>query len=191
MKLFVISDTHRQIDKAKEVFARLHDIDCIIHLGDYTADAIRLERELETEVISVPGNMDGSSSSDDFKILDTECGKLLLTHGHMDQVKVSPLNLCYRAQEHNCIAALFGHTHRPVYEQANGIYLVNPGSLSRPRDGSQGSYSIVTTTPDGFHCAIVYYSSLSQGKGSDPSSRKKPPVQGGVLRKLLNYSDRF
>lgn len=182
MKILVISDTHRQLGKVKEVFSRLTNIDLIIHLGDYLSDAAQLQQELETEVIAVPGNMDGSYSSDDFKILDTECGKLLLTHGHMDNVKSNPLNLCYRAQEHGCIAALFGHTHRPVYEKAGEIYLVNPGSLSMPRDGSQGSYGIITTSPDEFNCAIVYYSSLTP---------KKPAPKKGILRNLLNNSDRF
>lgn len=182
MKILVISDTHKQIDKVLEVFHKLSNIDLILHLGDYVQDAATLERELETRVISVKGNMDGSYSKEDFRLVDTECGKLLLTHGHMDNVKSSPLNLCYRAKEQGCIAALFGHTHRPFYEESDSIYLVNPGSLSQPRDGSDGSYAIIHTEPEGFHCSIVYYSSLTNKK-------KKP--RNGILRDLLNNSDRF
>lgn len=182
MKIFVISDTHGKTSKVTEVWSRLSDVDLIIHLGDYAEDARLLERELGTEVVFVKGNMDGSYSSEDYRILKTEYGKLLLTHGHMDNVKLSPLNLVYRAQELGCKAALFGHTHRPVYTEENGIYLINPGSLSLPRDGSDGSYAILHTSSEELNCAIVYYSSLSPKK-------KKP--SGGRLREMLNYSDRF
>lgn len=182
MKIFVISDTHGKTSKVTEVWSKLTNVDLVIHLGDYIEDAKNLERELETEVVWVKGNMDGSYSSEDYRILETEYGSLLLTHGHMDNVKRSPLNLIYRAQELGCKAVLFGHTHRPAYEEVNGIYLVNPGSLSMPRDGSDGSYAILHTSPDEFHCAIVYYSGLHP---------KKNPPASGRLREMLNYSDRF
>jgi len=182
LKLFVISDTHKKIQKVKEVFAKLHDVDCIVHLGDYETDAEKLQRELGVRVASVPGNMDGFFDSAAYQILETEYGKLLLTHGHMEQVKVSPLKLLYRAQELGCRAALFGHTHMPFYEESNGIYLINPGSLSQPRDGTQGSYAIITTSPTEFQGSIVYYSSILPSKKS---------LDGNRLRNLLNNSDRF
>lgn len=182
MKIFVTSDTHGRTDKVEEVWSRLTDVDLVLHLGDYERDAMRLQQALQTEVIAVKGNMDGSYSSEDYKIVETEFGRLLLTHGHMFNVKVSPLSLIYKAQELGCRAALFGHTHRPAYEESNGIYLVNPGSLSQPRDGSEGSYAVIHTSPDSFHCAIVYYSGLRP--------QKKPP-RSGRLRNMLNYSDRF
>ena len=114
--------------------------------------------------------------------LETEYGRLLLIHGHMDNVKMSPLNLLYRAQELDCKAVLFGHTHQAAYEEVDGIYLVNPGSLSRPRDGSSGSYAIINTEPDAFHCAIIYYDAMVPKKKSAPRGR---------LSSMLNYSDRF
>lgn len=184
MKIFVISDTHGRLENAEDVWSRLHDIDLVIHLGDYEKDAQRLAQIFQTEVISVKGNMDGSYSREDYKIVETEAGNLLLTHGHMYNVKANPLNLLYLAQEQDCCAVLFGHTHIPFYEEAQGVYLVNPGSLSLPRDGSQGSYAIINTEKEGFHCAIVYYS------GSRDSHTKKAP-QKRRLRDLLNYSDRF
>ena len=183
MKIFVISDTHGKTDKVIEVWNKLSNVDLVIHLGDYEQDARYLEKIFETEVISVKGNMDGSRSKDDYEILETEYGKLLLLHGHMDHVKMSPLNLIYRAQELDCKAVLFGHTHQAAYEEVDGIYLVNPGSLSQPRDGSTGSYAIINTEPDAFHCAIVYYSAMT------PPTKKSAPR--GKLSSMLNYSDRF
>nr|WP_315025076.1 metallophosphoesterase [uncultured Aminipila sp.] len=186
MRLFVISDTHGKLDKVYKVYKTLTSVDAIIHLGDYVKDAEELQNELGIDVISVKGNMDGSYSDTDFKILTTECGKFYLAHGHMENVKMKYQNIFYRAEEEGCIAALFGHTHKPVFEEFNGIYLINPGSLSLPSDGTQGSYAIVDTCPNGITGSIVYY--LKDKKNTTSKSTK---VQGGYIRSLLNYSDRF
>ncbi|MBN7772943.1 metallophosphoesterase family protein [Clostridium aminobutyricum] len=183
MKLFVISDTHGKLDKVLEVCKKLTAVDLILHLGDCSKDAEELEKVLGIDVLSVKGNMDGSYSPSDYKILETECGKLYLAHGHMENVKATYQNIYYRAEECGCIAALFGHTHKPVFEEVNGIHLINPGSLSLPSDGTQGSYAIVHTSPEGLTGSIVYYSSIQKNKPQK--------VQGGYIRGLLNYSDRF
>lgn len=186
MKLFIISDTHGNLTKVYEVYKTLSSIDAIIHLGDYSKDAEKIQNELGVDVISVKGNMDNSHSNADFKILTTECGKLYLSHGHMENVKIKYQNILYRAEEEGCIAALFGHTHKPIFEEQNGIYLINPGSLSLPADGNQGSYAIVNTSKNGITGSIEYY--LEPEKKAPSNSSK---VQGGYLRGLFNYSDGF
>lgn len=153
-------------------------IDCIVHLGDLISDAKALEVRLSTKVIGVKGNMDGGYSDEDYEILQTEYGKLLLCHGHMENVKFSTQNLLYKAEELGCKAALYGHTHMPSFIDANGIYLLNPGSLTLPKGGNQGSYAIVETTEKEFRASILF----------EPP--KKPKVTGGYLRDLLNNSDR-
>lgn len=183
MKLFVISDTHGKLDKVYEIYNKLTAIDLIVHLGDCIKDAQEIEKTLGIDVISVKGNMDGGHSSSDYKILETECGNLYLAHGHLQNVKANYQNIFYRAEECNCIAALFGHTHKPVFEDINGLYLINPGSLSLPSDGTQGSYAILNTSTEGLSGSIVYYSSIMR--------KTVPKVQGGYLKGLLNYSDRF
>lgn len=187
MKFFVISDTHGKTEKVKQVYARLTGIDYLIHLGDFQRDAIALEKELGVKVISIKGNTDGSSSWDDYKILETEFGKILLVHGHMEKVKFSYQNLLYRAQELNCKAVFFGHTHSSFYGEFDGIYLLNPGSLSLPKDSDKASYAIVHTKKDEFHASIVYYNTI-MGTNSSSAPGK---VEGGYLKNLLNNSDRF
>ena len=40
--------------------------------------------------------------------------------------------------------AMFGHTHRPFYENKNGLILLNPGSLSYPRQENRlPSYAVM------------------------------------------------
>ena len=128
------------------------------------------------------GNCDGGYSSSDFRVIPVECGNILLTHGHMENVSYQLNGLMYKAMENDCSAVVFGHTHKAMTDESNGIRFINPGSLTQPRDGSDGSYAIIRTSADSFDASIVYYSTIM--------GNKKPP-QSGFLRNLMNYCDRF
>ncbi len=182
MKILVISDTHGKLNKVRDIFPKLKDIDLIIHAGDHISDGEALGREFSIPVVAVKGNCDGSYGNSDFKIVETEYGKILVTHGHAENVNYQLTNLMYKTLENNCIAAVFGHTHRAHIEESNGIHFINPGSLTQPRDGSDGSYAIIRTSETSFDASIVYYSTIM-------GTKKK--TQAGYIRNLLNYSDRF
>ena len=138
MKILVIGDTHGQLNKIREIFPKLTNLDLIAHTGDRLEDGRALEREFGIPVVAVKGNCDGSYSADDFEIIETDYGRILLTHGHMQHVNYRLDNLYYKAMEENCKAVFFGHTHKALVTEEDGIYLVNPGSLSQPRDDSDG-----------------------------------------------------
>lgn len=182
MKILVISDTHGKLNKVRDIFPKLKNIDLIVHAGDHYSDAEKLSKEFGIPFIAVRGNCDGSHSSNDFEIINTEYGKLLLTHGHMENVNYQLTNLMYKALENDCKAAIFGHTHKALIDEAGGIRFINPGSLTKPRDGSDGSYSIIRTSADSLDASIVYYSTIMG---------KPKKTQAGYIRNLLNYSDRF
>ena len=93
----------------------------------------------------------------DFKIIETPAGRILVTHGHMESVKYSLQNLLYLAREQNCIAVCYGHTHQAANEEADGIRLINPGSTTKPRDGSRGSCAIIVATEKAFSASVVYF----------------------------------
>ena len=156
MKLYVISDTHGQIDNAIKFYNKQSSVDLIIHLGDMERDARKISDSTGQTVISVRGNNEAFSSKPDFHVLQTEYGDIFLTHGHMQSVKRDLQKLVYRAQELGCKAALFGHTHIPIFAEANGIYLLNPGSLTFPPPGSSGSYAIVNISENDFSASIFY-----------------------------------
>lgn len=180
MRLLVISDTHGLVNQAMDIYRREEEkshIDAIVHLGDLKSDAKALRVRLGAEVIGVPGNCDGSGSREDEQVLETPFGKILLTHGHLETVDYGLEKLQWRAEEMECKAAFFGHTHRPYYACEYGMYFLNPGSLSRPRGDSEGSYAMVELAEGSFSAAILY-------------AAPKPKVSGGVLYDLLNNSDR-
>ena len=151
MKILLLSDTHGLLDKVYEIYGKLNHIDLIIHCGDYQRDAHTLEDTLGIPIVSVKGNCDGASRPDR-EIVETPAGKLLITHGHLEGAGYDYNNLLYLAEEKDCIAVCFGHTHVPMCEDFGGIYLINPGSLTNPRDGSNGSYAILHSTEEDFLC---------------------------------------
>lgn len=183
MKILAISDTHGKLNRVRDIFSKLRDIDLIVHAGDHYLDAEALGDEFRIPVVTVKGNCDSGSGAKDYEIIEAECGNILVTHGHRYDVNYSLRNLMYLAEEHDCVAAIFGHTHCALSEEYDDIHFVNPGSLTLPRDGSGGTYAIIRTTEDSFDASIVYYTTVMG------SSKKKP--QSGFLRGLIQYSDRF
>ena len=179
MKYLVISDTHGVMGRVYEVIRNEKDIDGIFHLGDLREDSLELEKRLDIPVYGVLGNCDGGRTHlETSRFIETEAGKILLTHGHLDGVNFDVTNLMYRALENDCIAAFFGHTHVQYLEDTGEIILMNPGSLTKPRDGSQGSYAIAEIIDGKLNCRIVNY-------------KKPKKAQGGYIKGLINYSDRF
>lgn len=217
MYIIVTSDTHGELDKFINSYNHIKDNlvnpDMIIHLGDYARDAQDLTRILNTDIISIKGNCDGGYGTHAHMVLPTEGGNLYLSHGHQENVKMTYQSIYYRAQEQGCCAALFGHTHRAIFQEAGSVMLLNPGSISFPSDGSSGTLAILKTTAEGLDARILHYSEMDSweaqlagfinagattesGEGTDSgnnsdTTQKKAKVQGGYLRGLLNYSDRF
>ena len=179
MKYLVISDTHGRIDAALQIWEK-HikegPLDGILHLGDLAEDAAGIARRLCVPVIAVSGNMDGLTDVPDHRIWDTPYGPVLLTHGHRQSVKSGLSGLLYRTLELECKAAIFGHTHIPCMEFAEGVHLFNPGSLSRPL-GGRPSYGLLTLEGGVFRASVHFW---------DPSTG----VRGGKLYDMLNQADR-
>ncbi|MDD2218352.1 MAG: metallophosphoesterase [Eubacteriales bacterium] len=185
MKILAISDTHGKIDKALKVCDLVPDADLLVHLGDYKSDGDEIGKAASIDTVAVKGNCDGSRSDEDYKIIKTPGGNILLTHGHMQNVKFSLQNLLYFTREHNCKATIFGHTHVPTIEEVNGTYLINPGSMTLPANNGPGSYAIINSTEAGISAGIVFCNTVTDSGGG------KPKVTGGYLRNILNNSDRF
>lgn len=131
-RIIVISDTHRHMDYALRVLDNLSEYDMIIHLGDYSADAARLERLYKNAtVVSVCGNNDfPSPSSPAEREIEIDGVKLFLTHGHKYGVKFGYERIYLRALELGAQVVLFGHTHVPICEKEDGVLMLNPGGYN-------------------------------------------------------------
>lgn len=138
MKVAIISDTHNKIAK---VYDNLLDknIDIIIHLGDVCDDAMILSDLLNVEVINVKGNNDFYVAGGDYEKVIRLSGKnIFITHGHEYNVSYGVDELVKKSKSLNCDMCLYGHTHRYFNEKIDGIWVINPGSPTYPRDGQAG-----------------------------------------------------
>lgn len=158
MKILVISDTHGDIDKAEEIIKENEDISLIIHLGDYFRDAQKLSSIFPNIPIEyIYGNSD--FMIDDVpaeKLLEYEGKRIFITHGHRYSVKWDYDKLCRKAEEMHVDLLLFGHTHIADLVKKESYFILNPGSISDPRDDSNESYAIVEICEDAVKPKLCY-----------------------------------
>lgn len=134
MLIGVMSDTHGNLDAIDKAVEIAKDADIIIHLGDVISDVERIKRKIKKSVICVPGNCDYNSFEDREQLIELDGVKLLLCHGDRYRVDMGLISLKYRAAEVGARVALFGHTHRSLIIEEDGVLFMNPGSPSLPRD---------------------------------------------------------
>ena len=149
-RALAISDSHGDNAAIQKALDRFGDVEYIFHLGDYAGDAEYIRAHSRARVWSVRGNCDALSDDPYFEEV-VICGqRIVLTHGHKLNAKYSVDRLYYYALEHEAKAILFGHTHIAMTQYIDGIWLVNPGSVSEPREGGRsaalllvGEYGVV------------------------------------------------
>ena len=147
MRILVISDSHgslRNIEKAIEAQPEAKNI---IFLGD-GASEIEEASYIYTDRIFhiVSGNCDFASMEPSRKTVTVNGTKIFFTHGHYMQ---GTENLVKTARLEGAKIALCGHTHIAYTGYFDGIHVMNPGSLTRPRDFSSGSYGVIDITDGG------------------------------------------
>ena len=152
MKILVVSDTHRKDDNLKLVLSEECPLDMLIHLGDaegsehFIPDWVNPECRMEM----VLGNNDFFSRLDREREIDIAGHKAFITHGHYYGVSMGPEGLVDEAKSRGCDIAMYGHTHRPFLDVIDGVTVLNPVSLSYPRqEGRRPSYMIIHVDADG------------------------------------------
>ncbi len=159
MKLFFISDIHGSLTSLKRAlscFAK-EKADRIVILGDAlyhgprnplpdgynpagVADVLNGCQDL---IVAVRGNCDSEVDQmlinypmmETYTLIQLENRKIFLTHGHVYHPDEHPA-----LQEGDILA--FGHVHLPLAEKRGPIYLLNPGSISLPKEGNPPSYGL-------------------------------------------------
>lgn len=143
MRIIVLSDTHGNYSALENILLRNANADWFIHLGDGERELDRFimaNPVYERKIIHVAGNCDPHSMSHDDFILPAAYCKIFATHGHLYGVKSSLERLKATAKENGCNIILYGHTHSRFMHEEDGLYIMNPGSASCPRDGKPASF---------------------------------------------------
>lgn len=163
MKYLVISDIHGALSGAQAMLEakNIHKTDMILCLGDILyhgprndlpndyapKKVIPIMNQVKNEIIAVRGNCEAEVDQmvlefpcmADYNILPLQNRKIFLSHGHI----YSPSHLPTLNPED---AFLSGHTHIPTAKKENGIYLLNPGSISLPKENHPRTYALLDET---------------------------------------------
>lgn len=134
MIISVISDTHRKSYGINKAIMKSKGADIIIHLGDNVEDAKEIQKQFKGRVIYVAGNCDPIALCKTEEILEIEGRKIFITHGNRYDVNYGISELLDKAKLNNFDLVLYGHTHISRVDYEEGIFFVNPGSPSMPRD---------------------------------------------------------
>ncbi len=150
MRILIVSDTHGRHGDLDKVLEREKDIDMLIHLGDLERGEDYIEAVVKYSTCMIAGN------NDFFSHLPTEreftLGKhhIFLTHGHGYYVSMDTKSLRREARSRGADIVMFGHTHKPYMDLEGDLKVINPGSLSYPRqEGRKGTYIIMEIDHNG------------------------------------------
>ncbi len=135
LRALAVSDSHGDHRALKKMLDQFKDVAYIFHLGDYASDADYIAANSRAKILSVRGNCDFISDAPYYEEVVILGQRIVLTHGHKLGAKYSFDRLFYYAKEHEAKAILFGHTHVSFCEYMDGIWLVNPGSVSESQSG--------------------------------------------------------
>ncbi|MFV0394830.1 MAG: phosphodiesterase [Coprobacillaceae bacterium] len=159
MKVMFISDIHGSytwLEKAMNIYKK-EDFEKLIILGDilyhgprnplpdgYDCQKVaKLLNGYENEIIAVRGNCDAEVDQmvltfdvmQNNKEITLDGHHFFLTHGHHINEEAMP-----KLNKGDILA--YGHFHKPIAKKENGIYIINPSSISLPKEGinSYGVY---------------------------------------------------
>lgn len=150
MKTLIVSDTHGRENNLLEAFEKEKPIDKIVHLGDLNGLEDYIEKITDCVCFAVRGNNDWSSPLPNENIIMMGKHRAFITHGHFYDVNFGTKDLVRHARSLDCDTVMYGHTHFPEIVEEAGMTILNPGSLTFPRQpGHKPSYIVAETDEDG------------------------------------------
>lgn len=122
----VLSDTHGLV--RPEIRAALAGVDCILHAGDIGAPEVIDELERMAPLHIIRGNIDSAAWAariPETKTVEIAGKRIYLIHN------LATLELDPKLAGIDIVVS--GHSHRPLAENRDGIYWLNPGSAGPRR----------------------------------------------------------
>lgn len=135
MKIIVTSDIHRNKNVIKYILENF--------VGDeyryYDCGDSELSPNDLLSFLTVKGNCDFRNYPR-YRIIEIDDYlKILITHGHLYKNE-QLLQMC---KDNNCNVVITGHTHIKKLQIVDDIYMINPGSITRPRDVDSNTFLII------------------------------------------------
>ncbi|MBR3308193.1 MAG: YfcE family phosphodiesterase [Lachnospiraceae bacterium] len=177
MKIAVVSDTHGRLSPAAE--ESIFSCDAVLHAGDFDDEDMyrRFNRRL-VPFLGVRGNCDSwawGGSLKDSVYTEYEGVRIFMTHRPQDVYR-----LCRREAD----IIICGHTHCHEEITTDGMFRLNPGSISRPRDGQAG-YVILHVSNGSYETEYVPAESIRPAV-----SAKDQMPDDMLIRRTVKLTDR-
>lgn len=148
LEIIIVSDNHLEKSRLEEVLKRHPDADHFLHCGDSN---LAPDLSVMQPFVTVKGNTDFLLNYNDHEWVKLVTGETIwLTHGHRFSVTFNTDELIENAQIMAPIPeiVLYGHTHKVDVKMQKGILVINPGSITSPRDGIHRTYARLQVTPE-------------------------------------------
>lgn len=150
MKILIVSDSHGRDTYLEQVIEREKPIDMLLHMGDLEGSEDYISAIAPCPVEMVSGNNDYFTQIDREKIIKIGTYKVFMTHGHRFGVNFGMEEITEEGRTRNVDIVMFGHTHKPYLNVLPDITVLNPGSISQPRqEGRNPSYMIMEIAENG------------------------------------------
>ena len=137
LRILIMSDSHGRNENVELAIAQVREeigeFQMLIHLGD-VGDAREIESLAGVPCYIGRGNTDYDAKLLNANVIEASGHRIFATHGHLYQVDMRLDLLRFAALENDCDIAMYGHTHVPYLEEdPDDITILNPGSISKPR----------------------------------------------------------
>lgn len=153
MRVLIVSDSHGVNENVRKAIKKAGKIDLMFHLGDVGSDYLEVEHMSGVPTYMVAGNNDLYGSMTGLRkqlIISVGTHKVFAVHGHLEGVHFGLNTIRYKALENGCDIAMFGHTHVPLLDEGDDVTILNPGSLTYPRQsGRKKTFMIMNIDDDG------------------------------------------
>jgi putative phosphoesterase len=149
MLIAVISDTHlprgeRRLPEA--CVERIREADLLLHAGDFMTTAVYREIEaIGPPLEAVHGNVDDFELSrllPEERVVDAGGARIAMLHDAGPGA--GRLERMHERFGERADALVFGHSHMPLHEEADGFQLFNPGSPTERRKAPAHTMGIGT-----------------------------------------------
>lgn len=156
MKIVLFSDSHGDKNALEQIIAQESDADLFLHLGDGLRELheIKVERP-ELTIAGVKGNNDFYFEENNSLTIELFEKRLFFTHGHIFGVKNGLSRIRREAQDMDVSLVAFGHTHKALLTEDNGIFYINPGSASLAFSYANPSYGVIIIDKNEIKPSIV------------------------------------
>jgi uncharacterized protein len=163
VRILVTGDTHlskRRNWLPEPLIDGITDADVIIHTGDFSVPESLLLFNEKRCTLGVCGNNDVpdlAQTLPDRLMIRAGNRTIRVTHGHLERGPSARVGV-QKAHAGSVDLVIYGHSHKPHWEEVNSTWFLNPGSPTMKRREPRYSFAWLDIDQGGnFNVSFVYF----------------------------------